>query len=118
MRKYGVSKRRQLMMAIPRLALALLIGLTIARPLELKLFEKEITVKMNENLHHKIQRNDSLLQIENKALTNTAISERQQLNALKISIEDSLRNLQSAYVQEADGTGGSGEDVVLKSLPG
>ena len=114
MRKYGVSKRRQLMMAIPRLALALLIGLTIARPLELKLFEKEITVKMNENLHHKIQRNDSLLQIENKALTNTAISERQQLNARKISIEDSLRNLQSAYVQEADGTGGSGRRGIEK----
>src|SRR5438270_7116711 len=75
MRKYGVSKRRQLMMALPRVALALLIGLTIARPLELKLFEKEITVKMNENLHHKIQRNDSLLQIENKALTNTTMQE-------------------------------------------
>src|SRR6476659_4160742 len=40
MRKYGVSKRKQVWMAIPRLALALLIGLTIARPLELKIFEK------------------------------------------------------------------------------
>lgn len=114
MRKYGVSKKRQLLMAIPRLALALLIGLTIARPLELKLFEKEIAVKMNENLHHKIQRNDSLLQIENKALTNTALSERQQLNARKLSIEDTLRNLQTAYVQEADGTGGSGRRGIEK----
>ncbi|HEU0064458.1 MAG TPA: DUF4407 domain-containing protein, partial [Flavisolibacter sp.] len=114
MRKYGVSKKRQIMMALPRLALALLIGLTIARPLELKLFEKEITVKMNENLHHKIQRNDSLLQIENKVLTNTTMQERQRLTARKNSIEDSLKNLQSAYVQEADGTGGSGQRGIEK----
>src|SRR5882672_7437971 len=60
MRKYGVSKRKQLWMAVPRMGLALLIGLTIARPLELKIFEKEIDVKMTENMHKKIQRNDSL----------------------------------------------------------
>src|SRR4051812_39303696 len=68
MRKYGVSQSKQIWMAIPRLLLALLIGLTIARPLELKIFEKEIAVKMEENLHHKIQRNDSLLQMENKLM--------------------------------------------------
>src|SRR3954469_23617742 len=88
MRKYGVSKSRQVWMAVPRLALALLIGLTIARPLELKIFEKEIAVKMQENQHHKIQRNDSLLQIENKHLTNTTMQERQRLTARKNSIED------------------------------
>lgn len=108
MRKYGVSKRKQFLMALPRLALALLIGFTIARPLELKIFEKEITVKMQENLHHKIQRNDSLLQIENNALMQTTVAERQRLNARKTAIEDTLHNLQTAYVQEADGTGGSG----------
>src|SRR6185312_5594602 len=42
MRKYGISRRKQIWMAVPRIALALLIGLTIARPLELKIFEKEI----------------------------------------------------------------------------
>ena len=35
MRKYGVSRRKQIMMAIPRLFLALLIGVVIARPLEM-----------------------------------------------------------------------------------
>src|SRR2546423_5380588 len=35
MRKYGVSRSKQLWMALPRLALALLIGFTIARPLEM-----------------------------------------------------------------------------------
>jgi hypothetical protein len=108
MRKYGVSRRKQIWMAIPRLLLAILIGLTIARPLELKIFEKEIAVKMQENLHHKIQNNDSLLQIENKLLIQDAEAERQRLELRKNAIEDSLAGLQTAYIQEADGTGGSG----------
>ena len=45
MRKYGVSFGKQVQLALPRFVLALLIGITIARPLELKIFEKEIDVK-------------------------------------------------------------------------
>jgi Domain of unknown function (DUF4407) len=109
MRKYGISKRKQLWMAIPRIALALLIGIVIARPLEMKIFEKEINVKMTENLHKKIQLNDSLLTLENNALLTAADTERQRLLGRKLAIEDTLHNLQTAYVQEADGTGGSGQ---------
>lgn len=109
MRKYGVSKNRQFLMALPRVALAILIGITIARPLELKIFDKEIAVKMEENLHKKVQRNDSLLLIENKLQMQMAEDERQRLTARKQSLEDTLHNLQTAYVQEADGTGGSGQ---------
>lgn len=107
MRKYGVSRRKQLWMAVPRLGLALLIGLTIARPLELKIFEKEINVKMVENLHSKIQLNDSLLALENKSMVQATEAERQRLTDRKQAIEDTLHQLQNAYVQEADGTGGS-----------
>jgi len=114
MRKYGVSKRRQMLMAIPRLALALLIGLTIARPLELKVFEKEISVKMIENMHKKITRNDSLLQAKNKLLLASANGEKNRLTARKNAIEDTLYNLQTAYLQEADGTGGSGKRGIEK----
>ena len=114
MRKYGISKRKQLWMAMPRLALALLIGFTIARPLELKIFEKEINVKMTENLHKKIQRNDSLLALENNSLMNTATAERQRLTDRKLAIENELQNLQSSYVQEADGTGGSKQRGIEK----
>ncbi|HEV7622196.1 MAG TPA: DUF4407 domain-containing protein [Flavisolibacter sp.] len=114
MRKYGVSKRKQLLMAIPRLGLALLIGFTIARPLELKIFEKEIATKMTENMHHKIQRNDSLLNLENKVQVVDAETERLRLTNRKGAIEDSLHQLQTAYVQEADGTGGSGQRGIEK----
>ena len=109
MRKYGVSKRKQLWMAIPRLLLAVLIGVTIARPLELKIFEKEIDTKVVENLHKKVQLNDSLLQIENKAQLQNAFTERSRLTDRKLAIEDTLHRLQQSYVQEADGTGGSGQ---------
>lgn len=107
MRKYGISKRKQLWMAVPRLALAILIGFTIARPLELKIFEKEINVKMAENLHKKIQLNDSLLNMEYNAMMDGATIERQRLTERKQSIEDTLNRLRSGYIQEADGTGGS-----------
>ncbi|RYY38249.1 MAG: DUF4407 domain-containing protein [Chitinophagaceae bacterium] len=108
MRKYGVSRSRQLLLALPRIALALLIGVTIARPLEVKIFEKEINVKMVENTHRKIQRNDSLLQLETKGQIAAAEAERARIVARRTTIEDTLATLQSAYVQEADGTGGSG----------
>lgn len=107
MRKYGVSKRKQIWMAVPRLLLALVIGLTIARPLELKIFEKEIAVKVTENLHQKMLLNDSLLTLENNALMYNTTAERNRLSLRKSAIEDTLHRLQQAYVNEADGTGGS-----------
>jgi hypothetical protein len=107
MRKYGVSRSKQIMMALPRIALALLIGVVIARPLEMKIFEKEINVQMTKNLHDKIQLNDSLLAMEYKNQLANAETERQRLLDRKLAIESQLHNLQTAYLQEADGTGGS-----------
>ena len=107
MRKYGVAKRRQVWMAVPRLILALLIGVTIARPLELKIFEKEIDVQIVENRHKKMLLNDSLLTAENQAVLTAAQQERDRLTARRSGLEDTLHRLQEAYVQEADGTGGS-----------
>lgn len=107
MRKYGVSRSKQIMMALPRLALALLIGVVIARPLEMKVFEKEINVQMTKNLHDKIRLNDSLLAMEYKNQLANAETERQRLLDRKLAIESQLHNLQTAYLQEADGTGGS-----------
>jgi hypothetical protein len=108
MRKYGVSKRKQIWMAVPRLVLALLIGFTIARPLELKIFEKEIDVQIMANRHQKLLMNDSLLQAENRTVLAAAQQERDRLTVRMSALQDTLHRLQQAYVQEADGTGGSG----------
>lgn len=107
MRKYGVTRQKQLWMATPRIALALLIGFTIARPLELKIFEKEIDVQLTENRHKKMLANDSLLQAENRTVLTAAQAERDRLSQRQTGIEDTLHRLQQAYVAEADGTGGS-----------
>lgn len=107
MRKYGVSQRKQLWMAAPRLALALLIGFTIARPLEMKIFEKEIDVQITANRHQKMLLNDSLLQAENRSTLTAAQQERDRLGARKAGLEDTLHQLQKDYIREADGTGGS-----------
>lgn len=109
MRKYGVSRQKQLWMALPRILLALLIGITIARPLELKVFEQEINIKMVENMHKKMQVNDSLLGIQTQLQDSIVVADRTRALARRQAIEDTLRNLQMAYVQEADGTGGSGQ---------
>lgn len=109
MRKYGISKRKQVWMAIPRVILALLIGITISRPLELKIFEKEINTRVVQNVHTKVLMNDSLLQAENKLLLTNAEAERNRLTLRKSTLEDTLYQLQQAYVKEADGTAGSGQ---------
>jgi hypothetical protein len=114
MRKYGVSSSQQVKMAIPRILLAILIGVTIARPLELKIFEKEINVKVQENMHKKIQLNDSLLHLEQANAINTAIAEKDRLLQRKNAVEDTLHSLQLSYVAEADGTGGSGRRGIEK----
>lgn len=53
----------QLLMTLPRLALATFLGIIIAKPLELKIFEKEV----NKQLNTIIQRNKKQLQSEMNA---------------------------------------------------
>jgi hypothetical protein len=107
MRKYGVAPHKQFFLALPRIVLALLISLTIARPLEIKIFEKEIGLKVIVNRHRDMLHNDSLLREENRSQLLTVQAERERLLNRKLAIEDSLHRLQIAYLQEADGTGGS-----------
>lgn len=54
------SAWNQILMAIPRLILAIFLGIIISKPLELKIFEKEV----NKQLNTIIQRNKKQLQVE------------------------------------------------------
>ncbi len=106
MRK-STSWKREWLMATPRIFLAIIISLVIARPLELKIFEKEINselVFMNTELMN-AQRDSTnnyyqnLIEIEQAEI-------RQLLAAIAVKQKqrDELRALASA---EADGTGGT-----------
>src|SRR6185436_12835183 len=74
----------------------------------------EIDVKVAENRHKKMQFNDSMLQVESRSLQQVATLERARLTGRKNALEDTLSRLQSAYIQEADGTGGSGRRGIEK----
>ncbi|MBC6489412.1 DUF4407 domain-containing protein [Flavihumibacter stibioxidans] len=108
-RKYGISAGRQWRMALPRIILAVMIGITIARPLELKLFEKEINLKVAENLQEKIRVYNGQQDTIHEAKVAAVLAERNLLAGRRKAMEDTLLKLQQSYVQEADGTGGSGK---------
>jgi hypothetical protein len=106
MRKSG-NTRKEFFMALPRLILAVIISVVIAKPLELKIFDKEIDAEL------------ALMQQEQKMAEEAVVSarfeqERNRLNAdintLKEEIasktqkRDELRRIAQ---QEADGTGGT-----------
>ncbi len=107
MRKTG--KRSDTYMAIPRIALAVLISIVIAKPLELKVFDKEINSEL------------ILMQQEDKALQEANVKSRfiDQKNVLAGKIQ-TLKNeidkkaakrdeLMEVARREADGTGGTGK---------
>lgn len=100
---------RDWLVALPRLALAILLALVISKPLEMKIFEKEIQaelVTMEQEVYK--QQEDGL-----KARYNTQLAdERARIDALKaeILLKTTARDaLVKQAVQEADGTGGSGK---------
>ncbi|HLX67614.1 MAG TPA: DUF4407 domain-containing protein, partial [Puia sp.] len=70
--------------------------------------EKEVDVQIIANRHQKLLLNDSLLQAENRATLSTATAERDRLTTRQLALQDTLHRLQQAYIEEADGTGGSG----------
>ncbi len=106
MRKKGNIKK-EFYTAIPRIILAVLISLVIAKPLEMKIFEKEINTELDFMEKKAFTEKSEIVQVRYK-------NEQQQLKSenekLKLEIEqktikrDELRTIAQ---QEADGTGGS-----------
>ncbi|HFA49477.1 MAG TPA: DUF4407 domain-containing protein [Bacteroidetes bacterium] len=108
MKSYG-KWWRDMMVAFPRLALAVLLAIVISKPLELKIFEKEINaelVQMEQEVFKaqedgvklryvpqiEVQRNE-IIKLKNEITEKTAARDALAIMAL----------------QEADGTGGSGK---------
>lgn len=100
---------RDLLVAAPRLLLAVLLALVISKPLELKIFDKEIQaelVTMEQEVYK--QQEDRL-----KARYQNQIKvEATRIEQLKAEIAEKTKKrdaLVKEAVQEADGTGGSGK---------
>ncbi len=103
------QKNGELKMAIPRIALALIIATVISKPLELKMFEKEINTELIEMELSIIENQENKVQLRHQSKIvelNTEIAALKKEIAIAKSHRDKLTNLAR---QEADGTGGSGK---------
>jgi hypothetical protein len=106
MRKDG-NRRREFAAALPRLVLALLISLIIAKPLEMKIFEKEIQSEVVIMEQQIITAQESEIKQRfqpEQEKTKTEIASLKQEIATKTATRDDLNRIAQ---QEADGTGGS-----------
>jgi hypothetical protein len=106
MRKEGRTGR-ELLMGTPRIVLAVLISVVIARPLELKIFEKEIAPELVVMEQEKYAAQENQLQRRFIPYQDTL---RSQIALLKEEISTQTKkrdHLLRRAQEEADGTGGS-----------
>ncbi len=100
---------RDALVAAPRLVLAVLLALVISKPLELKIFEKEIKAELVTMEQEVFKKQEDQL----KARYQGQIDEQhQQISQLKTEVAEKTAardTLARIAVQEADGTGGSGK---------
>ncbi|SHJ89032.1 DUF4407 domain-containing protein [Pseudozobellia thermophila] len=99
---------KELLQAVPRILLALIIAIVISKPLELKIFEKEIDQVLLEEKNGMTLANKQQL-----AQQYTPVIEKlnQDINDLKqeIAIKEAETNaLYDTYISEAEGTAGTG----------
>lgn len=99
---------RDFMVAFPRLAMAVLLALVISKPLELKIFEKEINAElltMEQEVYQ--EQEDKVWSRYNAQI----VAHKADIPLLQTEIDQAaaLRDtLALMAIQEADGTGGSG----------
>jgi hypothetical protein len=106
MRKEGRASR-ELLMATPRIILAILISIVIAKPLELKIFDNEIQPELIVMEQEKLAQQEAKVNSRFQFTQDSLKQEVQTLQA-EIASQTSKRNeLVRIAQEEADGTGGS-----------
>ncbi len=106
MRKNG-DVQQEFLHALPRLVLAVIISVVIAKPLELKIFEKEVNNEIQTMIQEDIIIKESLVKSRFSESRERLLSEIQTLKneiTAKTSKRDELRRVAQ---EEADGTGGT-----------
>lgn len=106
MRKEGNSSR-EFKTALPRIILAVLISIVIAKPLEMKIFDKEIQSElvMMEQQTYTSQENEIKLRFQSdQARLKAEVDELKREVVIKTAQRDELNRIAQ---EEADGTGGS-----------
>jgi hypothetical protein len=99
---------KELLMVTPRIFLALVLAVVISKPLELKVFDKEIQAVLKEK--------QAELAIQHKALVNKQFVEvdsvKSDIAGIRAELEAKVQERNKLYdlvAAEADGTGGTGK---------
>ncbi len=98
---------RDAWVAFPRLVMAILLAVVISKPLELKIFEKEIRAELVQMEQEVFKQQEDKVK---ERYTGQIADVRNQIAALRndISLKTAFRDsLAKVAIQEADGTGGS-----------
>jgi len=105
--KKSNSKFKELLQALPRIVLALIIAIVISKPLELKLFQKEINqVLLTEKNQMTLDNKTQIAQ----QFTPEISKINSEIDALKAEIkakENETNALYETYIAEAEGTKGT-----------
>ncbi len=94
--------------AFPRLLMAVLLALVISKPLELKIFEKEINAELLVMEQEVYKTQEDRVKVR---YTQQVLDQQKEISVLKKEIEEKTiarDELALMALQEADGTGGSG----------
>ena len=100
--------RSELLPATPRLLFAVVIALTIAEPLELRLFSSEIEARVEANRDQLVAEREASLTRLGERDAAAWREEMTRIDARVTASRDRVERLQREYIEESDGRGGSG----------
>lgn len=106
MRKSG-NFNKEFKTAIPRIILAILISIVIAKPLEMKIFEKEIGGELAIMEQEVLARQEGQVRIRHEPAIQSLMGEIEILKAEILVKEQNRNELRRIAQEEADGTGGT-----------
>ena len=98
---------KELLQASPRIVLAIIIAVVISKPLEMKIFEKEINQVLLEQKNELTLQNQDQIAQQYTPEINRIQSEIQSLKNGIDSKEKEVNNLYDTYITEAEGTAGT-----------
>jgi hypothetical protein len=97
----------EFLMATPRIALAVIIAIVIAKPLELKIFEKEIDQVLLEEKNSMTLENKDQLAMQYSPAIGTLQAEIDQLKTEIVEKEAAVNAYYETYIAEAEGRAGT-----------
>ncbi len=106
--KKSKSFKNELLQATPRIILAVIIAVVISKPLELKIFEKEIDQVLLEEKNSMTLANKEQLALQYTPKIENLNQEISRLKSEVAAKEAATNALYNTYISEAEGTAGTG----------